>query len=98
MTLRRKPLAAARKEVAAKSDRTIERETAEKWAARAAACYERCVAARSNAMAIAWRVRGEEYLHEALEHGALVEDFGKTVGKIEKELGALRKNARRRVR
>jgi hypothetical protein len=97
MTLHRKKhftLAEAHKEVAAKSDKTIERETAKKWTARAAACYERA-AETTGAARTKWLLRADDYKHEALEHGALVGDRGRTVGKIERELEVLRKKFRK---
>jgi hypothetical protein len=80
-----KRLRAARQEVAKKSDRQIELETAQKWAARALACFERA-AKTSGAAAVEWKRRAEDYRHEALEHAALMQDGGKTVGVLEREL------------
>lgn len=62
---------AAALEVAQKSDRQIERETALKWADRAVACYHRCAAATTARERERWLLRAESYRHEALEHAAL---------------------------
>ena len=76
-------LAAARKVVAAKSDRVIERETATKWAEYAIVCWERAATAHDP---LPWLLRAESYKHEALEHAATVGDMGRTLRKIEKRL------------
>lgn len=85
----------ARREVATKSDRDIERETAQKWTVRAIACYERAAKA-SGVARTKWLMRADDYRHEALEHGALVEDFGKTVAKIQRDLVVSRRKHLRR--
>ena len=71
---------AARTEVTSKSDVVIERETAEKWAARSIACFEKYAETGNQK----WLVRAEDYKHEALEHAALVGDFGRTVCRVQK--------------
>lgn len=59
-------LDAARAELRSKSKRDIERETAEKWGARAVAAYELFAATQN----LAWYKQGVEYEHEAVEHAA----------------------------
>lgn len=78
-------LRAAHREIARKSDKMIERETAYKWAGRALACHARSLTATGES-AIKWRLQAEEYKNEALEHAALVKDYGRTLKTLEKEL------------
>lgn len=84
-----------------KSDAALELETANSWAARAISCFARAAdvarsAAKSQSVAMVeeageWRLRAENYRHEALEHAALVGDHGKTVGAIQRKIdGAFR--------
>lgn len=76
-------LSAARKEVATRTDKAIERETALKWAYRAVACWERAAKARDP---LPWILRAADYKHESLEHAATVGDHGRTLSKVEKIL------------
>lgn len=67
-------------EVVAKTEEQIERETAEKWAACAVACYRQASKAVKKASGMnrasgEWLLRAEDYRHEALEHGSLAEDL-----------------------
>jgi hypothetical protein len=77
----------ARHEVTTKSAATVERETANKWAARAIACYTQCVETGE----LRWRLRGDDYRHEALEHAALIGDNGKTVARLQVRIDRVRK-------
>jgi hypothetical protein len=61
---------AAKKEITTKSLNTIQKETAYKWASRAMAAKE-MFSFNSQFM-----LDYNEYVHEALEHAALVEDEG----------------------
>ena len=88
-------LAAARKEVASKTDRQIERETAANWAARAIACYERAAKLDGDAR-LNWFHRATDYHHEALEHAATACDRGRTLKKIERQLDKAARRARRK--
>ena len=87
------------REVHAKSDATIERETAQKWLARAVACCRERTTA-SGAAREEWSRRAWEYRAEALEHAALVGDGGRTVaaieGEIDREMSKCGMRARRR--
>ena len=73
---------AALREVRTKSDATLERETARKWADRAiAACHW-----YREKPDLKWVRKAWDWHHEALEHAALVGDGGKTVAKIQAEI------------
>jgi hypothetical protein len=61
----------ARDEIASKTHRQIEEETAWKWASRAAASYELVSNKGEDKLAI-WSM-AEDFYHEAIEHAALVE-------------------------
>jgi hypothetical protein len=76
------------REVATKSDATIDRETALKWAGRAVACYQRYAATGK----IRWLLRAENHEHEAMEHAALVGDRGKTLRAVQDELERARRS------
>ncbi len=95
MSVRSRKSTAAR-EVSAKSESTLERETAEKWTDRAEACWKKY----EETGASEWLFRFENYRHEAIEHAALIGDGGKTVAKIEARLGtkAGRMSTRRRAK
>lgn len=82
----------ADREVGKKSEEALERETAEKWASRALACYHRYVEGHG----LSWYLRGESYRHEALEHAALAGDGGKLVGKLTRRIDAARPRVRSR--
>lgn len=77
-------------ELGQKDDRTLETETAYKWASRACAAYTLAAAALKTQPAVArkWFRRGEDLKHEALEHAALAEDSGATLIFLE---GAMKK-------
>lgn len=79
---------AAATEVNAKSVKELELETAEKWASRAIACYNKYRETQD----IAWRLRAEDYHHEALEHAALVKDGGSTVARLGSEISKVEIN------
>lgn len=79
-------------EVVKKSVATIERETAEKWAERALDCYK-----EYGPKKVGWLIRGDHYADEALEHGALVRDSGKTAKRLQGVLDRARETARKRV-
>jgi len=70
----------ARDEIAAKTHRQIEVETAWKWASRAAAAYELVSNEGEDKLAI-WSM-AEEFYHESVEHAALSEDDGELIKKI----------------
>ena len=94
MTLRRKPnklFQEALTEVGTKSDSEINRETAVKWALRGLACYANAKKT-TGARRQEWILRAADYTHEALEHGALIGDGGKTVGALEKSFDLVRES------
>ena len=72
----------ALREVVERPDTLIEQTTAETWAYRALACYEKHRQTRDPA----WRDRAKGYADEALEHAALARDGGKSLRVIEKAL------------
>lgn len=95
----RRRLPDMRREVARKSDAAIELETALKWAGRAVACRERY--ARTGRAA--WLLRARDYAHEALEHAALVGDYGRTAAEVQRKIneagaGLVRRSLARRKR
>lgn len=63
----RKTRYSADREVASKSESTIERETALKWLARMTACLRR----HRKTKRVSWLLRAKGYRDEALEHAAL---------------------------
>lgn len=63
----------ALQELENKTYRQIQKETAVKWASRAAAAYQNCSKAKKSEKLVLWTV-AEEFYHEAIEHAALVED------------------------
>ncbi len=65
-------------EVTTKSDLQLEKETAFKWAARAAACFQLYAESED----VKWLVRGDGYRHEALEHAALACAEGEVVKEV----------------
>lgn len=69
----------ALQEVLSKSEGQIQRETANKWASRAIACYK--LYARTGDLC--WLVRAEEYKHEAVEHAAVADDSLKTLKNLQ---------------
>lgn len=79
----------ATREVASKSDGSIERETAAKWAERAFAAYKRYRATGD----CRWFVRAHGYESEALEHAALAPGGWRMVKALEEQF---KKDKRRR--
>lgn len=63
---------AAKEELSQKSFNDIQKETAWKWASRAAASFEISLTEKGTAKFASF-VIGEEYFHEAVEHAALVQ-------------------------
>ena len=63
----------AKKELAEKTLDQIQRETAWKWASRAAASFENVIVADPEKK-VSIYMAGAEYLHEAIEHASLVFD------------------------
>lgn len=96
MARRRLQFPNALREVETKSDAAIERETALKWAGRAVACYHKFSATKKPE----WRLRAQDYEHEAIEHAALVRDGGRTLAAIENAIGRSKTapTGRRKVR
>lgn len=80
MPSHRKP--SARHEVRTKSPRRIDRETANTWAARAAAAYIEC----AEGGGVRWLLRAADYESEALEHAARAQDGGKTLRRVTKKI------------
>lgn len=66
-------VAAAKKELSEKTLDQIQRETAWKWASRAAASFENVLEA-DREKKVSLYMAGAEYLHEAIEHASLVYD------------------------
>lgn len=76
-----------------KDEPTMEYETAVKWTQNAAACYQLSYQAKEKGNKEEWAYwlkRGTELSHEAYEHSALVMDYGKTVGEVQKKLEEFR--------
>lgn len=65
-------LEAAKAELLTKSYNDIQKETAWKWASRAAVTFQEVVRDPINALS-SW-IAAEEYFHEAVEHAALYDD------------------------
>ncbi len=72
----------ARQELMTTEYADIQNETARKWLARALAAYELGTESETAKETISWLEFGNEYIHEALEHAALVEDGGELVQAI----------------
>ena len=83
-------LESARSELGTKSYNDIQRETAWKWASRAAVSFQDVVDDRENALS-AWMC-AEEYFHEAVEHAALYEDTS-LLGEIHDAVSPFKKKA-----
>ena len=83
----------AREELKEKSYLEIQKETAWKWASRAAASYELATEEKDLRNKVAIYQVAEEYYHEAIEHAALCEDRGDLLNKLEKELDKYRDKA-----
>lgn len=62
----------AQDELAHSSYSDIQKDTAHKWAARAAASYKNVLTATSKAAKLNLYLLAQEYEHEAIEHAALV--------------------------
>lgn len=62
----------ALQELSEKTYRQIQEETAWTWLSRAAASYQNCLEEEPSRRLVCWTL-GEEYYHEAIEHGALTE-------------------------
>ena len=77
----------ALREIRSKSDAQIERETAWTWARRAIASMEQFQKTQD----FSWVLRSETFKHEALEHAATVNDYGKTVKMIQTAIDRGRK-------
>lgn len=80
--LGRLDIAAAKRELQTKSPSDIEKETAYKWCSRALASVLLLKEAKTSKEALSWRLKAEDFRHEAIEHAALVEDDCKTVKKL----------------
>src|SRR5271165_4795619 len=83
----------AKEELSKKAYLEIQKETAWKWASRAAASYELAVEEKSIKRKIAILQVAEEFHHEACEHAALYEDHGKLLGEIETQLDSYHNKA-----
>lgn len=79
-------VAEAKEELSKKSYLEIQKETAWKWASRAAASYELAIEEKDVHRKMAIFHVASEFHHEACEHAALYEDKGKLLAEIEKEL------------
>jgi hypothetical protein len=74
----------ARQELSQKSLDDVQTETAWTWASRAAVSFENCLSAVGIAK-FTYFALGEEYMHEALEHAALVESQD-VISQVKQEL------------
>ena len=74
------------KEVLEKSEAQIERESAWKWAEKAAACFKISEASTTIAEKLSWLVRGFDNRHESQEHSALGEDEGLTLKEVNEQV------------
>jgi hypothetical protein len=83
----------AKEELAKKSYLEIQKETAWKWASRAAASYELAVEEKDIHRKVAIYQVAEEYWHESLEHAALYEDDGKLLKGLQEVLNPYRDKA-----
>ncbi len=83
----------AREELSGKSYLEIQKETAIKWASRAAASYDLAIEEKDIHRKVAVFQVAEEYHHEAIEHAALYEDGGDLLNKVDKELEPFRERA-----
>ena len=73
-------------EILTKTDKTINIETAYKWAGRAVAAFDQY----RKTGTLEWVLRGEDYRHEALEHASLVGDGGELLAMLEKQIDIYR--------
>lgn len=78
----------ASQELEEKSHGEIEKETAEKWGARAVAAYQKAQTGGSED-GVTWLRKGDDYRHEALEHAAMSEIDG-LLEEIKAEIDAVR--------
>lgn len=85
-------IAEAKTELASKTYRQIQEETATKWAARAGAAYEMVVESELKSKLATWTL-AEEFYHESIEHAALTEDDGKILASIREALKPLQEKA-----
>ncbi len=83
----------AAREVRTKSEGSIERETAKKWAARAEAAFKLAIQYGDSVMLL----RAQMYRHEALEHAALIGDHGRTVASLQKRLDTVERKAKPKI-
>lgn len=71
----------ARQELKSKTYQQIQKETAIKWASRAAAAFELCSEAKDADKLLHWSI-GEDTYHEALEHAILADEDGKLAREV----------------
>lgn len=69
-------------ELQQKDYRTIQEETAWKWASRSCASYENCATVEGQSAKLVCWTLAEEYYHEAVEHAALVEGNESLVNQV----------------
>lgn len=77
------------RKITARIERAKERATAWKWLSEARG-YWRDYARTGDE---AWRDLARDYGHEALEHAAMVKDYGKYAGKVQRTIEAAEKRA-----
>jgi hypothetical protein len=75
-----KDIKEAIEEVKSKDKKTIEKETANKWANRAIACL--IIAKENKKDRLKWADLADDFRHEAMEHSALADDDGKTLKEV----------------
>jgi len=83
----------AKEELSQTSYLEIQKQTAIKWASRAAASYDLALEEKDLSRKIAVFMVAEEYHHEAIEHAALYEDGGALLTQVDKELDQYRERA-----
>lgn len=81
------------KELKQKTQKEIQEQTAITWGNRSAAAFINSKSTGDEQMKLTWFLAGEEYLHESIEHAALMHDDGVFLSKIEKEVEAYREIA-----
>ncbi len=97
--IRQSDIDAALAELRVKNEADIEHETAVHWGARACAAYITAERQIDLLKFDVWFEWGEDFLHEAVEHGALVMDRGVTAGRIQGQVEMYRDRAvQRRAR
>jgi uncharacterized protein (DUF1015 family) len=82
----------ASKELESKSYGQIQKETAWKWASRAAASFLSCKKAKKDEKLVFWTV-AEEFYHEAIEHAALVESDESLVKEVREAIHSYQEEA-----